>query len=132
MLDKITSDLWLLIVIAVAVLATVGLAVARMRRLRRDDERFEAWCKTTPNMTEISAEDFHDDDELRKEIISQSQNPETVLSVIEGLPLQLQDLLSGKKQEFGRIQIVGDGRKIQLKRAKIWALEVKSVGELCL
>jgi hypothetical protein len=49
---------------------------------------------------------------------------------IKCLPLKLQDLLSGKMQEFGSVEIIGDGRNICLKKAKIWKLTVRDVGEL--
>jgi hypothetical protein len=40
-------------------------------------------------------------------------------------------VLSGKKREFGSVEIVGDGLSIRLKKAKILKLTVRAVGELC-
>ena len=40
-------------------------------------------------------------------------------------------MLSGKKRELGSVEIVGDGLSIRLKKAKIWKLTVRAVGELC-
>ena len=101
-----------------------------MKINRRTAECFERWCEKFPSVETISAEDFSDDKALGDQITRGPKDPATVLS-IEGLPLRLQDLLSGKKQEFGLVEILGDGRSISLKQAKIWRLTVRSVGELC-
>ena len=100
-----------------------------MKINRKTIKCFEAWCQKPPHEELISAEDFQDNDALRQRIISGPTNPATVLS-IEELPLQLQDLLSGKKQEFRSVEILGDGRSLSLKKAKIWKLTVRDVGEL--
>ena len=101
-----------------------------MKINRRTAECFERWCEKFPSVETISAEDFSDDKALGDQITRGPKDPATVLSIV-GLPLRLQDLLSGKKQEFGLVEILGDGRSISLKQAKIWRLTVRSVGELC-
>jgi hypothetical protein len=92
-------------------------------------ECFEAWSKKPPEEEIISAEDFLTDDALTKQITRGPKKPATVLS-IKCLPLKLQELLSGKMQEFGSVEIIGDGRNICLKKAKIWKLTVRDVREL--
>ncbi len=100
-----------------------------MKINRTTIETFEEWSAKAPPQETIRAQST--DDALREQVRKGPADPKNVLSV-EGLPIQLQDLLSEATQDFGHIKLVGEGNvPLILRKATIWKLEVQNVGELC-
>jgi hypothetical protein len=127
------AKLWSVLLFVVAV--WLGFSAVRVHRVRLDlttIESFEKWADPKAPPLQDSIRDQGNPDEMRKLIKERPTTPSVVLS-IDGLPIQLQDLLCDANRSFGIVRLVGDGSmEVKLRSATIWRLEVESASELSL
>ena len=125
------AKLWAVMLLVLAVWPAIAAVRAyRVKIDRTTIETFEKWAdpKSPPPQEEMHAQGHVD--HIRQQVKERPTTTGAVLS-IEGLSIELQDVLSNANRSFGVVKIAGNSTtELNLHNATIWRLETQAVPKL--